>query len=106
MIVLALYRSVDDKLNFNALSRQRRTLITSKRSPVNTLRFWEKTIPKADRLPPTLNRQPHLKSRHSRIYAIRRKWHAAWLFNLVILDRECGRKNGTGVDRDSAETQV
>ena len=40
--------------------------------------------PKSGQIAPTLIRQLHLKSRHSRIYAVRRKWHAAWLFNFVI----------------------
>jgi hypothetical protein len=40
--------------------------------------------PKSGQIAPALNHQLHLKSRHSRIYAIRRKWHAAWLFNFVI----------------------
>ena len=40
--------------------------------------------PKSGQITHALNRQPHLKSRHSRIYAIRLKWHAAWLFNFDI----------------------
>ena len=40
--------------------------------------------PKSGQIAPALNHQLHLKSRHSRIYAIRLKWHAAWLFNFVI----------------------
>jgi hypothetical protein len=40
--------------------------------------------PKSGQITPALNRQHHLKSCHSRIYAIRRKWHAAWLFNFDI----------------------
>jgi MacB-like protein len=51
-----------------------------------------KDDPKSGQIAPTLIRQLHLKSRHSRIYAVRRKWHAAWLFNFVIPVRECGRR--------------
>jgi hypothetical protein len=43
--------------------------------------------PKSGQIAPALIRQLRLKSRHSRIYAIRRKWHAAWLFNIDIQAR-------------------
>ena len=51
-----------------------------------------KDDPKSGQITPALNRQPHLKSRHSRVYAIRLKWHAAWLFNFVI---PCERMRAT-----------
>jgi hypothetical protein len=38
--------------------------------------------PKIGQIAGRLNRQPHLKSRHSITYALGSEWHATWLFNL------------------------
>ena len=43
--------------------------------------FLGKGDPKSGQIAGLLNRQPHLKSRHSRTYAIGSEWHATWLFN-------------------------
>jgi DNA-directed RNA polymerase subunit E'/Rpb7 len=40
--------------------------------------FGGKGDPKSGQIAGRLNRQPHLKSRHSRTYAVGREWHAAW----------------------------
>jgi hypothetical protein len=40
-----------------------------------------KSDPKSGQIAGHLNRQPHLKSRHSRTYAIGCEWHDTWLFN-------------------------
>jgi hypothetical protein len=37
--------------------------------------------PKSGQIAGRLNRQPNLKSRHSRTYALGSDWHATWLFN-------------------------
>jgi hypothetical protein len=37
--------------------------------------------PKSGQIAGHLDRQPHLKSRHSRTYAPGCEWHATWLFN-------------------------
>src|SRR4030095_2098488 len=38
--------------------------------------------PKSGQIAGHLDRQPHLKSRHSRTYASGCEWHATWLFNM------------------------
>jgi len=40
-----------------------------------------KDDPKSGQIIRRLNRQPKLKSRHSRTYPVNQKWHAVWLFN-------------------------
>jgi hypothetical protein len=41
--------------------------------------FLGKRDPKSGQIAGRLNRQPHLKSRYSRTYAVGGEWHAAWL---------------------------
>jgi hypothetical protein len=43
--------------------------------------FLGKGDPKSGQIAGRLNRQLHLKSRHSRTYVLGCEWHATWLFN-------------------------
>jgi hypothetical protein len=43
--------------------------------------FLGKGDPNIGQIAGRLNRQPHLKSRHIRTYAVAQEWHADWIFS-------------------------
>jgi hypothetical protein len=51
------------------------------KAPNPTASVLGKGDPKSGQIAGHLDRQPHLKSRHSRTYAPGCEWHATWLFN-------------------------
>jgi len=59
--------------------RPRKIGANRKRDPSDSV--LGKSDPKSGHIAVRLNRQPHLKSRHSRTYALGCEWHATWLFN-------------------------